>query len=83
MKLCTLLVVFISQFATAQHPRDLVSSNALVVLSIQEGDTVNAIIESISDQTGYGRLDDEGFINSYLSDFLKDSSAIEDRKRVV
>jgi len=77
MKLCTLLVVFISQFATAQHPRDLVSSNALVVLSIQEGDTVNAIIESISDQTGYGRLDDEGFINSYLSDFLKDSSAID------
>lgn len=52
MKIQILIALLLSSTAMAQHPRDFVPDDALAVVSIKNGDAINATLKSINEQSG-------------------------------
>lgn len=75
MKLVTLLILTVAQTAFAQHPRDLVSGDALAVFSIKDGATINKTIKSINQKSGLD-YPDKG-VSEILSQFIKNHAAVD------
>ena len=75
MKLITLLILTVAQTAFTQHPRDLVSSDALAVFSIKDGATINKTIKSIKQKSGLDNPD-KG-VSEILSQFIKNHTAVD------
>jgi hypothetical protein len=70
------IVLLIASFANAQHPRDFVADDALSVLSIKDGNAVNAIIETIYDgQTS--EFANMRYLDMFLAQMFEDPTAID------
>ena len=76
MKLITLIVVVLTSTALAQHPIDFVPDDALAVLSIKEGATVNAILKTINEKSGVPIATTDA-LQSILSQYIDNPNAID------
>ena len=77
MKLLISIVFFSTSVAFSQHPEDLVSSDSLAILSIQDGDAIQKSLDTISTEfTGTP-------INDLMAQFIKNPSAIDYSKGVL
>ena len=79
MKMKSITVLFLAVAATvasAQHPRDFIADDALSVLSIQEGIAVNAIIETINEESG-SKFADATYLDTFLAALFEDPTAVD------
>lgn len=76
MKIQTLIALFLSSVAVAEHPYDFVPDDALAILTIKDGRSINKILKSINEQSGLASAK-PNTIETYLSQFVKDPSAID------
>ena len=76
MKIQYLIPLFLSSAAVAEHPYDFVPDDAMAILSIQDGKSINKIFESINEQSGLAPAK-SNILETYLSQFFKDPSAID------
>lgn len=83
MKLITLFLLALSQVAFSQHPEDLVSGDALAVLSIRNGYEINSQLELINKRAGIDLQNTQVINNEILSLFIKNSSDIDLSKEVL
>lgn len=81
----TLLILLISSFVTvnaiASNPRDFVSDNVLAALSIRNGDSINTIAKSVSNQVGFSSK--ESLLANYLSFFIQNPTGIDFSEEVL
>lgn len=76
MNLKTLILLLVASTASAQHPRDFVADGALSVLSIQNGNAVNAIIETIYEESR-SEYADASYLNMFLAQLFEDPTAVD------
>jgi len=76
MKIKSIIVLLIASVASAQHPRDFVADDALSVLSIQDGNAVNAIIETIYDEQS-SDAGDVRYLDMFLAQLFEDPTAVD------
>jgi hypothetical protein len=77
MKLITCIVLALTSFSFAQHPQDLVSPDALAVLSIKNASSIQTSLNAISSKSVGSPIDD------VLSQFIKNPTAIDYSKGVL
>ncbi|MBC8202360.1 MAG: hypothetical protein H8E91_00865 [Planctomycetes bacterium] len=77
MKFITCIVFALTTTSFAQHPQDLVSPDALAVLSIKDAGAIQSSLKAISSTQGGVPVDD------LLSQFIKNPSAIDYSKGVL
>jgi len=71
-----LATLVLSTSTLAQHPLDFVPDDAIAVISIQDGDVLHSILETIKEQSGTETLD-ENILDLYLGQYFVDPSAID------
>ena len=79
-----ILSVFFLLVATgsyADYPRNFVSDQAIAVLSIRDGDSINSLSNTISKQAGVNGK--ENFLQNYVSLFIENSNAIDFSEEVL
>ena len=85
MKIQTIIALaLIFAFASssqAEHPRDFVSGDAFAVLSIRDGDAINAIGKTVRQQAGFANS--ESILSNYLSVFIENPAAIDFSEEVL
>ena len=74
MKIQILIALLLSSTVMAQHPRDFVPDDALAVVSIKNGDAINATLQSINDQSGLPSAVPNAI---ELSQYFENPSAVE------
>ena len=77
MKLITCMVLALTTFSFAEHPQDLVSPDALAILSIQDAGAIQTSLNAISSKQGGSPVD------YLLSEFIKNPTAIDYSKGVL
>lgn len=82
MKFHTILVLVFSQLAVADYPADLVSSDAMAILSLKNGKVINSTFESIQDQLTTGNQKPD-VLDGYLGLLLDDPSAVDLSEQVI
>ncbi|HIO52681.1 MAG TPA: hypothetical protein EYN32_03440 [Phycisphaerales bacterium] len=76
MKITTLLPLLLCSTIYAQHPRDFIADDALSVLSIKDGNAINAIIETIYEKTESTSANIK-YLDIFLTQFFDDPTAID------
>lgn len=76
MKIKSSIILLIASVASAQHPRDFVSDDALSVLSIQDGNAVNAIIETIYDGQST-ESENVRYLDMFIAQMFVDPTAVD------
>ncbi len=76
MKITTLLPLLLCSTIYAQHPRDFIADDAMSVLSIKNGNAINAIIETIYEKTESTSAKVE-YLDIFLSQFIDDPTAVD------
>ncbi len=74
-KILSLTVLALTSIAIAQHPRDFVPDDAMAVLSIKDGLSINSTIGTVSEQAGDAHA--PNVVDAFLGQFFENPSAVD------
>ena len=77
----SVLFLLVAAGSYADYPRDFVSDQAIAVLSIRDGDSINSLSNTISKQAGVNGK--ENFLLNYVSLFIENPNAIDFSEEVL